>query len=124
MVPGTMVVSFFAAPGLAVRYFSDESTIWSIDRPSSRVWIRIRCQPPAGNRIRPPLTLRAPHPSSSHPHSDTPQPEHSSRLNGSAEVVPISHRGLPPPSTAPVNWTKTESLYGELRSALPRIQSL
>ena len=38
-VAGRIVASFLTAPGRVVTYRSDDSTIWSIETPSSRVWI-------------------------------------------------------------------------------------
>ena len=42
---GRIVVSPLAAPGGLVKYSPDESTTWSIPRPSSRTWTRTRCVP-------------------------------------------------------------------------------
>src|SRR5918992_5895493 len=40
---GRMVVSFFSDPGGEFRNAWEESTIWSIESPSSLTWIRIVC---------------------------------------------------------------------------------
>ena len=47
---GTTVVSFVAAPGGVFRKAPALSTTWSIDTPSSRVCMRMRCVPPAAKR--------------------------------------------------------------------------
>src|SRR5262249_32961918 len=55
-------VSFFAVPGRAVLYFSDDSTAYSIETPSSLVGIRIVCEPPPGERSAATLPVTAPLP--------------------------------------------------------------
>src|SRR4051812_34378485 len=77
-----------------------------------------------GNRSRMPLTLGAPQPSSSHPHSETPHPEHSSRLTANPDVLSIWNFCTPATSVAPENCTHTESFAHEFATALSRIQSL
>jgi hypothetical protein len=39
------VASFVVAPGAVVRYCAGERTTWSIERPSSRGWMRSVCGP-------------------------------------------------------------------------------
>jgi hypothetical protein len=40
-----IVLSFFNGPGAVLRYVEGDSTIWSMERPSSRVCILMVCTP-------------------------------------------------------------------------------
>jgi hypothetical protein len=42
---GRIVVSFLSAPGEELRYVWGDSTIWSIENPSSLTCTRIVCTP-------------------------------------------------------------------------------
>jgi hypothetical protein len=101
---------------------SGDSTIWSIDSPSSRTWIRIVWVPLCAKRTTGPRTP-LPQPLSCHPHPDNPHPPHASRFTSVADVVPIRQTAAPLAVTASENCTKTESLAYEFRYAMPRIQS-
>ena len=70
-----------------------DRTIWSIDIPSSRVWIRIVSNPLFPNRIVAPSP--APVPLSCHPHPDRPQPVQILSDTMAASVVPIGQTGRP-----------------------------
>src|SRR5689334_10121732 len=87
-VLGRIVESFFKAPGEANRYAYDERTIWSIENPSSRVWIRMVCAPVVWKEMVGPSTPM-PQPSSCQPQPEIPQPEQSSRFTSSALEVPM-----------------------------------
>src|SRR5688500_17303586 len=115
-----MVVSFFNDPGAEFLKVCGESTIWSIERPSSRTWIRIVCVPDVANRINGPSTP-TPQPLSCQPHPDNPQPEQSSRFISVALVLPIRNTAAPLLFTLSENCMKTESLPQKSLSALPRI---
>src|ERR1043165_2033501 len=109
IVLGRIVESFFKAPGEANRYAYDERIIWSIENPSSRVWIRIVCAPVVWKETVGPSTPM-PQPSSCQPQPESPQPEQSSRLTSSALVVPMRYEACPNVFRLLENWTNTESL--------------
>ena len=97
--------------------------IWSIDRPSSRVWTRIFWVPVAAKYTGVKGTFW-PQALSCHFQPEIPQPLQSSRLTSVAEVVPMRQVAPPEAVTLPENCTKTESLAHEFWSALPSISSL
>src|SRR3954453_9870547 len=97
-----MVASFFRLPGGVLRNFPGDSMTWSIERPSSRVCMRIVWTPDEVNVMFGPNTL-TPYPLSCHPHPDTPHPEQSSRFISAAAVVPVRL------AVESENWTNTES---------------
>jgi hypothetical protein len=61
-------------------------TIWSIDTPSSRDWMRSVCGPGVAKKIG---AASDPYELSVHPHPETPAPDLSSRITDAAVVDPM-----------------------------------
>jgi hypothetical protein len=100
----------------------DERRIWSIDRPSSRTWMRTVCVPVATNRTSGPITP-TPQPLSCHPHPESPQPLQSSRFTSALLVVPVRQIGAPDESRCR-RTARTESFAHALFCALPRARMI
>src|SRR6185437_3621304 len=55
-VSGSTVASFLFAPGAVFAHCPLDRTIWSIETPSSRCWIRMVCHPDVANITGVPAT--------------------------------------------------------------------